>query len=255
MLTELKEILETSKATGLDEEVLSFPEYLELVKREPWTTRNTFQLLHDMLLSERSGAHDRPRQADQASLRLLRRRHPRRALRRLRTAEGEGESRREDRQREPRSRGLEAALDPARTSRRREVPLDGRHQDRSQPCTRGRTRARPSRLLLPTVDERLKEKAALRGRWRLLSAVAHLRAPPPGHSPGDCGTFRREAERARRARPSDGFSRAATRTTTATSESRSTGSSRPSRTSCCTTSCGRSDSTSPACCRTSRSSA
>jgi serine protein kinase len=41
---------------GLDEstvkdEILSFEEYLELVKKEPWITRNSVQILHDMLLS------------------------------------------------------------------------------------------------------------------------------------------------------------------------------------------------------------
>ena len=33
------------------DEVLSFEEYLELVKKEPWITRNSVQILHDMLLS------------------------------------------------------------------------------------------------------------------------------------------------------------------------------------------------------------
>ena len=51
MLTALKDILEGSGAPAPEEEVHSFPEYLELVKKEPWITRNTFQLLHDMLLS------------------------------------------------------------------------------------------------------------------------------------------------------------------------------------------------------------
>jgi len=51
MLTSLKEILEGSGASAPEEEILSFPDYLELVKKEPWITRNTFQLLHDMLLS------------------------------------------------------------------------------------------------------------------------------------------------------------------------------------------------------------
>jgi serine protein kinase len=52
MLRALTEILESSNlGTIQDDEVLGFPEYLDLVKREPWTTRNTFQLLHDMLLS------------------------------------------------------------------------------------------------------------------------------------------------------------------------------------------------------------
>ena len=49
MLTALKDVIESSAAPR--EEVLGFPEYLDLVKREPWITRNTFQLLHDMLLS------------------------------------------------------------------------------------------------------------------------------------------------------------------------------------------------------------
>ncbi|HJS74838.1 MAG TPA: hypothetical protein VJ921_11170 [Vicinamibacteria bacterium] len=51
MLTALTDILESATLRGTDDETLSYPEYLELVKREPWTTRNTFQLLHDMLLS------------------------------------------------------------------------------------------------------------------------------------------------------------------------------------------------------------
>ena len=49
MLTAFREALTSSAPPA--EEVLGFPEYLELVKREPWITRTTFQLLHDMLLS------------------------------------------------------------------------------------------------------------------------------------------------------------------------------------------------------------
>ncbi len=51
MLNDLQEVLESSVAQGLEEEILSFPEYLEVVEREPWVTRNTFQLLHDMMLA------------------------------------------------------------------------------------------------------------------------------------------------------------------------------------------------------------
>jgi serine protein kinase len=51
MLRALTEILERSDLRVKEDAILTFPEYLELVKREPWTTRNTFQLLHDMLLS------------------------------------------------------------------------------------------------------------------------------------------------------------------------------------------------------------
>ncbi len=51
MLTALKHILEGAPASTSEDEVLSFPDYLDLLKKEPWITRNTFQLLHDMLLS------------------------------------------------------------------------------------------------------------------------------------------------------------------------------------------------------------
>ncbi len=34
------------------EEVMSFEEYLELVQKEPWITRNSTQILHDMMLAE-----------------------------------------------------------------------------------------------------------------------------------------------------------------------------------------------------------
>ncbi len=51
MLRALTEILENSSFRGTEEEVVTFTAYLDLVKREPWITRNTFQLLHDMLLS------------------------------------------------------------------------------------------------------------------------------------------------------------------------------------------------------------
>lgn len=51
MLQALKDVLENSVVQRPEEEVLTFPDYLELVKKEPWVTRNTFQLLHDMLLS------------------------------------------------------------------------------------------------------------------------------------------------------------------------------------------------------------
>jgi serine protein kinase len=51
MLRALTEILERSDLRVKEDAILTFPDYLDLVKREPWTTRNTFQLLHDMLLS------------------------------------------------------------------------------------------------------------------------------------------------------------------------------------------------------------
>ena len=47
----LQALLENSSKRNVSEEILSFDEYLQLVQREPWVTRDTFQLLHDMLLS------------------------------------------------------------------------------------------------------------------------------------------------------------------------------------------------------------
>lgn len=51
MLSDLQTLLDAEAAQNPEDEILSFPEYLELVRREPWVTRNTFQILHDMLLS------------------------------------------------------------------------------------------------------------------------------------------------------------------------------------------------------------
>ena len=53
----MKEILndlinKSNKKAELEHEVLSFEDYLELIKGEPWITRNSTQLLHDMMLSE-----------------------------------------------------------------------------------------------------------------------------------------------------------------------------------------------------------
>ena len=47
----LQALLENSSKRNVSDEILSFDEYLELVQQEPWVTRDTFQLLHDMLLS------------------------------------------------------------------------------------------------------------------------------------------------------------------------------------------------------------
>ena len=47
----LQALLENSSKRNVSEEILSFDEYLQLVQQKPWVTRDTFQLLHDMLLS------------------------------------------------------------------------------------------------------------------------------------------------------------------------------------------------------------
>jgi len=47
----LAKILEQNGVKSNDPSILSFDEYLDLIKKEPWVTRDSPQLLHDMLLS------------------------------------------------------------------------------------------------------------------------------------------------------------------------------------------------------------
>ncbi|MCP4751826.1 MAG: hypothetical protein GY866_13105, partial [Proteobacteria bacterium] len=52
MLKTLDDLLSKSlEQERSSEEILTFEQYLELIKSEPWITRNTTQLLHDMMLS------------------------------------------------------------------------------------------------------------------------------------------------------------------------------------------------------------
>ena len=158
MLRALTEILESSAYRAREDEYLTFPEYLDLVKREPWTTRNTFQLLHDMLLSsgvERTIVPGKPirhryaffEDARQVGMYVVfgQQKAKENLLEKIDNA----------------SRGLEASkrlwilLGPPGAAKSRS--MDGiktalNHYSRSE---EGRTYT----LLLPTVDERLKEKA------------------------------------------------------------------------------------------------
>jgi serine protein kinase len=171
MLTALTDILESATLRGTDDEILSFPEYLELVKREPWTTRNTFQLLHDMLLSsgvERTIVPGKP----------LRHRY---AFFEDATLVSQfvvfGQQKAKENLIEKidnASRGLEASkrlwilLGPPGAAKSRS--MDGiktalNHYSRSD---EGKTYT----LLLPTVDERLREKALFEEK-----GVYYLQAP------------------------------------------------------------------------------
>ena len=47
----LKELLKDVPLQTQNDSVMSFEDYLKLVRNEPWVTRNSMQLLHDMLLS------------------------------------------------------------------------------------------------------------------------------------------------------------------------------------------------------------
>ncbi|VAX06566.1 hypothetical protein MNBD_GAMMA26-270 [hydrothermal vent metagenome] len=50
MLDNLRNVFDEHQQDLVEDEVISFPDYLTLVATEPWITRNTFQLLHDMML-------------------------------------------------------------------------------------------------------------------------------------------------------------------------------------------------------------
>ncbi len=51
MLNDLRTVFDSYKQDLLDEEIISFPDYLAMTVEQPWVTRNTFQLVHDMMLS------------------------------------------------------------------------------------------------------------------------------------------------------------------------------------------------------------
>ena len=51
MATLMDKLFKDMSESTVSEEILSFEEYLSLVKKEPWITRNSVQILHDMLLA------------------------------------------------------------------------------------------------------------------------------------------------------------------------------------------------------------
>ncbi len=171
MLRALTEILENATFRGTDDEVLTFPEYLDLVKREPWTTRNTFQLLHDMLLSsgvERTIVPGKPLRHRYAFFEDA-------SLVALYVVFGQQKAKENLIEKiDNASRGLEASkrlwilLGPPGAAKSRS--MDGiktalNHYSRSD---EGKTYT----LLLPTIDERLKEKALFEEK-----GIYYLQAP------------------------------------------------------------------------------
>jgi len=51
MNKKLKDKLRQVSVSKIEEEVLTFDQYLSVVKKSPWVTRNTMQIMHDMILS------------------------------------------------------------------------------------------------------------------------------------------------------------------------------------------------------------
>jgi serine protein kinase len=167
----LTEILESTTFRRTEEDVLTFSEYLDLVKREPWTTRNTFQLLHDMLLSsgvERTIVPGKPLKHRYAFFEDA-------SLVDLYVVFGQQKAKENLIEKiDNASRGLEASkrlwilLGPPGAAKSRS--MDGiktalNHYSRSD---EGKTYT----LLLPTVDERLREKAIFEEK-----GIYYLQAP------------------------------------------------------------------------------
>ncbi len=167
----LAEILESTTFRSTEEDVLTFSEYLDLVKREPWTTRNTFQLLHDMLLSsgvERTIVPGKPLKHRYAFFEDA-------SLVDLYVVFGQQKAKENLIEKiDNASRGLEASkrlwilLGPPGAAKSRS--MDGiktalNHYSRSD---EGKTYT----LLLPTVDERLREKAIFEEK-----GIYYLQAP------------------------------------------------------------------------------
>ena len=51
MNTALTQLLDRAKVKAYDD-ITSFQDYLALIRSEPWVTRNSMQLLHDMMLAQ-----------------------------------------------------------------------------------------------------------------------------------------------------------------------------------------------------------
>lgn len=160
MLQSLNDVLENSSAQYAEDEVLSFNEYLELVRTEPWITRNTFQLLHDMMLSsgvEHTVVPGKPIKHRYAFFEDERLVGPYVVFGQQKAKENLVEKI------DNASRGLESSkrlwilLGPPGAAKSRSMDGIKTSLNKYSRSDEGKTYT----LLLPTVDERLKEKATL----------------------------------------------------------------------------------------------
>ncbi|MHB8765121.1 MAG: hypothetical protein ACYDA8_12420 [Deferrisomatales bacterium] len=187
MLQELQTFLDTATARPPEEEVLSFSEYLDLVAREPWVARNTFQLLHDMLLSsgvEYSVVPGKPIRHRYAFFEDAALVGPYEVFGQQKAKENLVE------RISNASRGLEASkrlwilLGPPGAAKSRSMDAIKLSLNTYSRSEAGKTYT----LLLPTVDERLKDKALLKegGVWYLPSPLFEkpLQVVPPTLRPG-----------------------------------------------------------------------
>ncbi|MCF6354290.1 MAG: hypothetical protein L3J26_04180 [Candidatus Polarisedimenticolaceae bacterium] len=158
MLDNLRSVFEKHKQDLVDDEIITFPDYLSLVAKQPWITRNTFQLIHDMMLS--SGVEH----AIMPGKPIKHRYHFFEDVQYVGPFSVFGQQKAKENLVEKidnASRGLEASkrlwilLGPPGAAKSRSMDGIKRALNLYSASDEGRTYT----LLLPTVDERLKDKA------------------------------------------------------------------------------------------------
>ena len=181
MLNDFAELFEKHTHKAIDE-VLSFNRYLDVVSHEPWVARNTFELMHDMILSSgveytiSAGMPIKHRYAFFETKELI---GPNRVFGQQRAKENLVEKI------DNASRGLEASkrlwvlLGPPGAAKSRSMDGIKLALKNYSLSDAGKTYT----LLLPTLDERLKEKALFQedGIWYLQSPIYErpLQVIPP----------------------------------------------------------------------------
>lgn len=167
----LSKVLKQKKGEDIDLEVLSFEEYLDLVVKEPWVTRNSVQLLHDMMLSKGvehsivSGKPVKHKYSFFESKELVdkyivfgQQKAKENLVEKIDNASRGAEA----------SKRLWILLGPPGSAKSRSMDAMKTALNRYSRSDEGKTYC----LLLPTVDERLKEKALFED-----NGIWYLRAP------------------------------------------------------------------------------
>lgn len=164
----LSKVLEQKSGVDLELEILSYEAYLDLVVKEPWVTRNSVQLLHDMMLSQGvehsivSGKPVKHRYGFFESKELVdkyivfgQQKAKENIVEKIDNASRGAEA----------SKRLWILLGPPGSAKSRSMDAIKTALNRYSRSDEGKTYC----LLLPTVDERLKEKALFeeKGVWYL----------------------------------------------------------------------------------------
>lgn len=160
MQENLSKLLSEHKYDKIKNEILSFDEYLALVQKEPWVTRNSVQMMHDMMLKsgvEHSIVSGKPVKhrynffEDQAmvqgSIVFGQQKAKENMIEKIDNASRGGES----------SKRLWILLGPPGSAKSRSMDAIKKALKKYSLSDEGKNYT----LLLPTIDERLKDKAVL----------------------------------------------------------------------------------------------